>query len=373
MSPSGQQLTMLDGNGHWQRTNVYAGGLLATYDTTNLHFHLTDPLGTRRVQTSATGFAETDCESLPFGDEMTCFPDPNAPSSADDSTPLHFTGKVRDTETGGLDGNDYFKARYYGSAMGRFQSPDPEDAGAVSEYPQTWNGYSYVQNNPLTLVDPDGLRCTVFIFGINTPTGKENSDATPPEASAYPYPRGGIPLGVLDVFGQSLIGTPVAENSSAADLIAANQNEPGGIDVVAHSGGAQTFATGVWDGTISTSNIASLTYLSPGTCCFGPGLDVGVSDTEYYRGTGLKDFAVTLFARLGGHVQATGAKGHNFKNILASDKVQNRLQTFRDRGSRGPCTKAPAPNVTPITPNIIIEDEDDSSVTASETVSWPPL
>jgi RHS repeat-associated protein len=32
-----------------------------------------------------------------------------------------FTGKERDTESG----LDYFGARYYGSSMGRFMSPDP--------------------------------------------------------------------------------------------------------------------------------------------------------------------------------------------------------------------------------------------------------
>jgi len=32
-----------------------------------------------------------------------------------------FTGKERDQETG----LDYFGARYYGSALGRFTSPDP--------------------------------------------------------------------------------------------------------------------------------------------------------------------------------------------------------------------------------------------------------
>jgi len=31
-----------------------------------------------------------------------------------------YTGKERDAESG----NDYFGARYYGSAMGRFMSPD---------------------------------------------------------------------------------------------------------------------------------------------------------------------------------------------------------------------------------------------------------
>jgi hypothetical protein len=41
--------------------------------------------------------------------------------------------------------------------QGRFQSPDPGNAGAQLGDPQTWNGYSYVANNPLTYTDPSGL------------------------------------------------------------------------------------------------------------------------------------------------------------------------------------------------------------------------
>jgi RHS repeat-associated protein len=68
-----------------------------------------------------------------------------------------YTGKERDTESG----NDYFEARYYSSAMGRFQSPDwSEKPEAVPyadlENPQTLNLYSYMRNNPLSGTDPDG-------------------------------------------------------------------------------------------------------------------------------------------------------------------------------------------------------------------------
>ena len=66
------------------------------------------------------------------------------------------TGKERDSESG----NDYFEARYYGSSMGRFLSPDPSGLYyADPENPQSLNLYSYAQNNPLRNVDPDGLRC----------------------------------------------------------------------------------------------------------------------------------------------------------------------------------------------------------------------
>ncbi len=67
------------------------------------------------------------------------------------------TGKERDSESG----LDYFGARYYGSALGRFTSPDwasnpvPVPFANI-ENPQTLNLYAYVQNNPLSLRDKDG-------------------------------------------------------------------------------------------------------------------------------------------------------------------------------------------------------------------------
>ncbi len=75
-----------------------------------------------------------------------------------------FTGKERDAESG----LDYFGARYYGSALGRFTSPDwsakpmPVPYAALGD-PQSLNLYAYVRNNPLSRADADG-HC-------DTPTG----------------------------------------------------------------------------------------------------------------------------------------------------------------------------------------------------------
>ena len=151
---SGEQVTAVDGQGNWLRTNVYvAGAAFATYDNTGvLHFNLSDALGTKRVQVNATGVVEQTCQSLPFGDQLSC-------SGADDNK-LHFTAKERDTESG----NDYFGARYLSSSMGRFLSPDwstnPSNIPyAVFSNPQSLNLYAYVYNNPLTNVDLDGHHC----------------------------------------------------------------------------------------------------------------------------------------------------------------------------------------------------------------------
>ena len=65
------------------------------------------------------------------------------------------TGKERDQESG----NDYFGARYYASSVGRWMSPDPTGlALATAENPQSLNLYAYVNNNPLSMIDPDGLQ-----------------------------------------------------------------------------------------------------------------------------------------------------------------------------------------------------------------------
>jgi RHS repeat-associated protein len=63
------------------------------------------------------------------------------------------TGKERDYESGlNL---DYFGARYFSAAQGRFTSPDPI-AGSLAN-PQSLNRYTYALNNPLKFIDPTGM------------------------------------------------------------------------------------------------------------------------------------------------------------------------------------------------------------------------
>jgi RHS repeat-associated protein len=131
------------------RGEVYAGGRhLATYDGGTTYFNHVDWLGTERARSSLAAMLCETITSFPFGDGQA------TNGFCGDPSPMHFTGKQRDAETG----LDYFDARYYGSSMGRFTSPDPLFISPERLMdPQSLTLYSYVRNNPLGLTDDSGL------------------------------------------------------------------------------------------------------------------------------------------------------------------------------------------------------------------------
>jgi RHS repeat-associated protein len=81
---------------------------------------------------------------------------------ADSGGYLQFTegnlGQLTVTGTGGQGLFD-FDFRKYRPAHGRWISPDPAGLAAVDPSdPQSWNRYDYVANNPVSFIDPLGLR-----------------------------------------------------------------------------------------------------------------------------------------------------------------------------------------------------------------------
>ena len=199
----------------WEHTNVTAlGTLIASYDPNGLHFYLNDPLGTRRVQTDPAGVPEQTCQSLPFGDQLSCS------NSIATPTEHHFTGKERDAESG----LDYFGTRYLSSNMGRWMSPDYSMNSVILELPQSWNKYSYELNRPNYGTDPDG-RCPWCVGAIvggvvegGFDLGKQwlqkgsLSEVSWKEVGANAL--GGAVAGAVAVAtgGASLVGSAVADN-----------------------------------------------------------------------------------------------------------------------------------------------------------------
>jgi RHS repeat-associated protein len=156
---AGHEVAVMDQNGNWIRGEVYAGGKhIATYvggATGATYFDHAAHLGTERVRTDMTGSVCGTMASLPFGDWY------NTTGTCPGITPLHFTGKERDTESN----LDNFGARYYSNTFGRWMSPDPGKISAPHlANPQKWNEYAYVLNNPLALFDPDGRQEMTIVY-----------------------------------------------------------------------------------------------------------------------------------------------------------------------------------------------------------------
>jgi RHS repeat-associated protein len=55
-------------------------------------------------------------------------------------------------------GLDYAWNRYYSPTMGRFTTADPYGGSANAGNPQSWNRYSYVDDDPVSFSDPLGLQ-----------------------------------------------------------------------------------------------------------------------------------------------------------------------------------------------------------------------
>ena len=124
----------------------YWGGTeVGSYYDNETHFEHKDWVDTTRMTTSYNGGTESTFDSLPFGDGYT-----------DHGTSFdyfHFGGMMLDS----LALTHVSQFRQYSGTEGRWLAPDPYDGSYDFTNPQSFNRYSYVQNNPLSFVDPSGL------------------------------------------------------------------------------------------------------------------------------------------------------------------------------------------------------------------------
>jgi RHS repeat-associated protein len=127
---------------------IAAGGLtLATKvvggPNAGLYYAYGDHLGSLNVLTNSSGTEVQRLTYRPFGETHTN-------QGSKDFEKHRFTGQEEDPETGLY----YYHARYYNPVLGRFISADPIVPSLGN--PQTLNRYSYVENNPVNLIDPTG-------------------------------------------------------------------------------------------------------------------------------------------------------------------------------------------------------------------------
>ena len=128
-----------------------------------------DPLGSTRLVTAEDQSVLSRHDYLPFGEEIgAALGNRDQASGVSGYTPSRtdgpaqkFTGKERDAESG----LDYFGARYFSGAGGRFTSADAPFADQFAADPGSWNLYTYTRNNPLRFIDPTGRTCVANADG----------------------------------------------------------------------------------------------------------------------------------------------------------------------------------------------------------------
>ena len=133
---NGQRVTKASGSG----TVIYAadafGQVVAEYSTAATAqvacatcFFTADHLGSTRLVTDANANVVSRRDYLPFGEQIDPWIGPRNQQWNDNDNASHkFTGQERDQETG----MDFFQARYYSAAIGRFTSADPRAGGSGS-------------------------------------------------------------------------------------------------------------------------------------------------------------------------------------------------------------------------------------------------
>lgn len=169
----------------WRKDIVYVGAKeIGEVDAQGLHVALLDHLGSPRFLINGAGMVESEQKFLPFGESLT-----------DPTTATAFAKGFTNHEQTDPSGLIYMQARFYAPWYGRFLSPDPARDQHFEET-QSWNIYSYVQNNPTMLIDPDGMigvgpygssvtsywknRVVSFLFGgsKNSPTSSAGSPSS---------------------------------------------------------------------------------------------------------------------------------------------------------------------------------------------------
>ena len=179
-----------------------------------VHYYFSNNVGSHTMVTSATGVCEQDIDYFSYGGVI---------KDHCATVPQHykFTGKERDTESG----LDMFGARYYGSSLGRFMTPDWAAKPTAVPYahygnPQSLNLYSYVQNNPTTVGDPDGhcpdeSACSSVKVTVTAPDSSLQVNVK--TGSKYVTGGGTIATVTFTSNGQPMKGMSVTESPKVTD------------------------------------------------------------------------------------------------------------------------------------------------------------
>jgi RHS repeat-associated protein len=141
----GQVVAEITGSGTWQRGYVYLGGAVLAVQQGGVYWMHQDPIVKSKRVTDGSGAIVSTVELDPWGGET-------SRSSNEAFQPRKFTTYIRDSIA-----SDDAMHRRYNRWWGRFEQPDPYEGSYNLADPQSFNRYSYTQNDPVNFTDPTGL------------------------------------------------------------------------------------------------------------------------------------------------------------------------------------------------------------------------
>lgn len=133
-------------SGGWKRAYIYLGSqMLVMQESGQTRFVHQDPVTKSQRVTNTAGAVLSTIDLDPWGGETW-------KSNNQGMMSHRYTTYERDTN-----GGDEAQMRRYQSRWTRFSQPDPFDGSYDISDPQSFNRYSYVNNDPVNFADPNGL------------------------------------------------------------------------------------------------------------------------------------------------------------------------------------------------------------------------
>jgi RHS repeat-associated protein len=137
-------------------TYLYGAGRIAQYGASGAEYFLGDALGSVRQLVDADGNLTLGRKYKPYGELLI--------AAGDGATSYGFTNEWTDDSTGDV----YLRARWYAPSQGRFLTKDVWEGDYMR--PMSFNGWNYVESNPVNFTDPSGL---IPIKSSEPPDGRD--------------------------------------------------------------------------------------------------------------------------------------------------------------------------------------------------------
>lgn len=132
------------------------GGLQAI-DEGGVKYIFKDWQGSTRAIANQGGFVQSRMDYAAFGEEIYAGVGQRATQQGYGSNQVSLKNKYALTDRDESTGLDHTRWRKLDSIAGRWTSPDPYRGSMLITDPQTFNRYTYVNNDPVNFVDPSGL------------------------------------------------------------------------------------------------------------------------------------------------------------------------------------------------------------------------